>query len=666
MDATPTIALTNGEVFSDPSNNPFGTTDDERAQGYASIYAYWRVADRPPSAKDLALEMVTEFHEPIGVIGVMMEDAEHPSGVLKCLHALQVYPGQPGKPSTDRSKTFAYVEDVDGIDITTVKLDEDVFSRTNEINIAGSAARHQEVLDDNPDEDMVGPYDTTTASKQTVRTRNSMCIPHEFVPLVIDKGLSGRQAFEILVPAIEEANMTLVCDPLVKFLMVASTNPSTQAHSLVIREHIGEPGSTIATQVLKYRRETLLYKQVPHLRPAAATAGDPAIRQIADGLDNLVAGMRTEREEKADRLAESKEPKSVRSIFGDRIADRILMLTESLSDEDVPEYYLDLANRPKKLSERVVLQEAIDRTAAALGTPRFSATPSQALAMRNWSFVGDRPDMIGVGLMPFTITPPESMSPEAIKAIREDHDRAETFDLSGEHTSGNISSSDAKSMRNNKGYRPVSWSEARMQLRCMHTLAGSILGDKHRAVQKYGEFLKHYDRVEARLSNAMTKQLGPNAAPAVFLFHVHLMWYNWFQEQTALTTTHGVDPPDFMQGLKAYQLTMMLNWLPNVAEVDELAPLLGSPAAAPSHSTNVGGVRAAAAGGRQARGGGIRNPTGDPRFVGRGALATSIRARPVREAMRIGGDPPAVNRNGNNLHHCISWHCKGQCVAECE
>ena len=66
--------------------------------------------------------------------------------------------------------------------------------------------------------------------------------------------------------------------------------------------------------------------------------------------------------------------------------------------------------------------------------------------------------------MPFTITPPEAMSPAAIKAIRKDQDQAETFDLSGEHTSGNTSSADAKQMRNNKGYKPVNWSKARMQL----------------------------------------------------------------------------------------------------------------------------------------------------------------------------------------------------------
>lgn len=245
-------------------------------------------------------------------------------------------------------------------------------------------------MDDNPDEELVGPYDDATASKKTTRTRNLMFIPFEFVPLVLGKDLNARQAFEILVPAIEAANLTLTCDPLVKFLMVASTTPTTQVDPLLLREQAGLAGHLITTAVMKHRHETMLYKQVPGVEPTnAASTSDPAIRQIADGLDHLVAGMRTEREDRAVRLAAADEPKSVHSVFGDRIADRLLLLTEAMHDDDLPECYLDLANHPKKLSERVVLQEAIDRTAVELGTLRFAATPSQALVMRNWSFIGD-------------------------------------------------------------------------------------------------------------------------------------------------------------------------------------------------------------------------------------------------------------------------------------
>lgn len=129
MAALPPIIMSYADLYNDPANNPFGTSPDDRALGYASIFAFLRVNDRPPSANELEKEMLTEFHEPIGVIGTLVEDGTHESGILKCVHALQVYPGQPGKPSPDRSRAFAYVDDVDGIDITTIALDEDMYDR---------------------------------------------------------------------------------------------------------------------------------------------------------------------------------------------------------------------------------------------------------------------------------------------------------------------------------------------------------------------------------------------------------------------------------------------------------------------------------------------------------------------------------------------------------
>jgi len=199
----------------------------------------------------------------------------------------------------------------------------------------------------------------------------------------------------------------------------------------------------------------------------------------------------------------------------------------------------------------------------------------------------------------------------------------------------------------------------------MHTLAGSVLGCKHRAVTQCGAFLKHYDRMEGRLANAMDKQFGTKASPSVMVFHVHLMWFNWLQEQTALATTCGVDTPDFSQGLKACQMTMTLNWVPNISEVDELAPLMGtSNRSGTRGAAPVTGATASNTNNRQNRT--VHNPARDPRHVGRGPLAASIRGRSVRDAIRIGGEPPEVQRNGVAVHQCVSWHCKGQCVNDCE
>jgi hypothetical protein len=46
----------------------------------------------------------------------------------------------------------------------------------------------------------------------------------------------------------------------------------------------------------------------------------------------------------------------VREKFGDRTADMLLLLTRAGDGDDLPEYYLKVAGKPKGLSERMVLQ----------------------------------------------------------------------------------------------------------------------------------------------------------------------------------------------------------------------------------------------------------------------------------------------------------------------
>ena len=177
----------------------------------------------PLSAAELHRELLADFQQPIGGIAVFVNDGVNETGCLRLLHSLSSYPGTPGVPSADRLKTFTYSDDVEGIDILSIAFEEAILNTTSQVNVAGSPERHQELLDEEPDDEKLEPFNSNDANTRTLKTRLSMFVPFEFAGLVIGEQLNARQAFEVLYPAISDAGLEDVCKPLLDFLMVANS-----------------------------------------------------------------------------------------------------------------------------------------------------------------------------------------------------------------------------------------------------------------------------------------------------------------------------------------------------------------------------------------------------------------------------------------------------------
>jgi hypothetical protein len=513
-----------------------------------------------------------------------------------------------------------------------------------------------------------------------VRTRRCMYIPFSLAALALGQDLNARQAFEVLYPAIVDANLEDACMPLLHFLMVASTTPSaTVDDPPTIRTYPGVPGHTITPEVTQHRRDTVLYRHLPALVPKGpGTAGDPAVLQVAHSLEHLVDGIRAERADRAARREENDATKTPRLRWGDRVTDRLLRLTRSPKDEDLPEYYHTRAAKPTKdNSDRAVLQEQVDSAAATLGTPAPQVTPTHAMQLRVWNFAGDSDHDIGLSILPLSLTPPKSMSKDALHQQAKNQERAEIFDLSGNEGSGASSAGDVLRMRNTKGFLPTGWMEARSQLRCEASVLGALLGTEHEVTEAYMDFLADYDELEGQLSRVLDDKLGPAAAPAVFVYSVQLQLYHWFKKQMAYNNRRPVRTPDFCAGLKTYETTKTTAWLPDVTYVPLLAPLLRAPnpsrprnpAAQPLGAATIGitpGAAPAGAGGARDIPRRVQNSGRDPRLTGTNPLGNNVRTRTMREAIALGGDPPRVTRSGREMPTCLSWHCKGTCFANCD
>ena len=259
------------------------------------------------------------------------------------------------------------------------------------------------------------------------------------------------------------------------------------------------------------------------------------------------------------------------------MTDRLRRLTRSAIDEDLPEYYQRRAANPTNdNSDRAVLQEQVDAAAAELGTPAPQITPTHAMQLRLWKFAGDNDHDIGLSILPLSLTPPKSMSNSALHQQAKNQERAWLFDLSGSNTGVSTSAGDVLRMRNTKGFLPTNWMEARSQLKCEASVLGALLGTQHEVTESYLDFLRDYEYIEAPLSRVLDNELGAAAAPAVFVYSVQLQLYHWFKKQMNYTTKRLLKIPDFCSGIKTYQTTKTTSWLPHVAYVPLLAPLLCS------------------------------------------------------------------------------------------
>jgi hypothetical protein len=117
-------------------------------------------------------------------------------------------------------------------------------------------------------------------------------------------------------------------------------------------------------------------------------------------------------------------------------------LANAVDDDLLPPIYQELGGRQKGDSERVLLQREVDQSAELFGVLPFKVTTSQAIALKTFDFAGISMDGVGTGVLPLSIIPSDATSVSAARAIAKNHARSETYDLSGDTSSGAFSTAD--------------------------------------------------------------------------------------------------------------------------------------------------------------------------------------------------------------------------------
>jgi hypothetical protein len=191
-----------------------------------------------------------------------------------------------------------------------------------------------------------------------------MFVPYNLVPVLHGKDYTAAEAFQLAFPFLEKEGLEAVCAPFLTFLQLASTAPTTNnPRPVTLQDELGIPRHVTRPGVVRNRRESVLYRFLPDLRPSSASLPDAFAASMSAGLTHIAAEMHADRRARYTRAVESSRKKTFHDKYGERIADGILLLTRAVDDDLLPPFYQELGGRQKGESERVILQREVDQSA---------------------------------------------------------------------------------------------------------------------------------------------------------------------------------------------------------------------------------------------------------------------------------------------------------------
>eukprot|EP00536_Pseudo-nitzschia_multiseries_P018817 jgi/Psemu1/57460/gm1.57460_g len=172
-------------------SGPFGEAPT-RHDVYQAIYTLFTEADG-----DRLLPLLLDIFnaQAIGDLGIFQEDA---AGVdrLRVIHGLRPYPGTITQPSANRGRAFGYIDDVEeGQEGELVQVDAALLSRASASRVY-LMAHHEATISQHPDRDYIPAIPEGTTHTEMLQAHKVCFLPFEFVPLVLCRGLTPKQAFQ--------------------------------------------------------------------------------------------------------------------------------------------------------------------------------------------------------------------------------------------------------------------------------------------------------------------------------------------------------------------------------------------------------------------------------------------------------------------------------------
>jgi hypothetical protein len=215
-------------------------------------------------------------------------------------------------------------------------------------------------------------------------------IPLDPTDSLLGEDVTDRKAYELIIPVLVEVGMTAVCEPLIKFITETLVRPrDTCSAPLAIQNQAGLADYVPSPAVISFHHNSILYRDLPGLQPASSQSGsDPTMLDIARSVCDFLSKASLDHMDRVEVSNDAQRPKAVRTRMSDVIVDRILLLCQVSDGDDFLPIYHEWSARPQDVSERWILQQAVDATCASLSEPYFEVTLTQVLAFKKFRFSG--------------------------------------------------------------------------------------------------------------------------------------------------------------------------------------------------------------------------------------------------------------------------------------
>jgi hypothetical protein len=234
-----------------------------------------------------------------------------------------------------------------------------------------------------------------------VRLRERVLLSRPYVPMVLNMGLSPKDAWLRIRGSMEAHDEMLACAPFIDWLRVALTRQAANQPSRLATGHPTAPPMQAPAHMatlLGYRFQ-LVTRDIPALNSSQVTQG---AQNIAQGLTALVSEQRLVRQEDQTRRRAEKN-KNPSSFFGNDVL-KLLRWCHVQDKALLPDIWKQLANAPKGQHRRVI-QGAMDDTCEQLGfrNLNFQITMTVSKKVVGLEWVMHVVDDLSTGLHPFTV-----------------------------------------------------------------------------------------------------------------------------------------------------------------------------------------------------------------------------------------------------------------------
>ena len=465
-------------LYADASNDSF-------AANYAAAYSEFEVPVQGNPANtpaELAAKVLDSGNEGthMAMVGLVRSRVAPAAvlGVVQAYHRLTRFGKRLGLPNTPfDDQAHAFLGDlVNGQAPTSVTLQPAYFHPTDQTRVPTPAALDQ-LIAAHPDTEIFGPFAATDADTELVRTRRMMLIPSKYLPIVLDHGITAKQAWLRIRGSMVTQGDAAACQPFIDWLRMALTsNNAVGVRSRLAMEHPSVPSITAPEDAVTFTnyRWSFINRDLPNLRTTPVTA---EAHQIALGLNMLVTEQRLQRQ--ADETRRDRERTKTPTEFFSPGIRKLMRWCQVLDETDLPPIYAQLASA-KKGTHRLTLQQAIADTCENANLSHLDIQISTGLAKRivDLDWASSLTDDLSIGLHPFAIG---YVTEEEAKVQREQNREADMIAI-GE---AGASLSDTQAVLGTASVHiPTRHTHAKVSHQRAHMLWITLLGSEHSFTQR--------------------------------------------------------------------------------------------------------------------------------------------------------------------------------------